>query len=324
MKEELKQKEIYNSDIKFQYINEKNKSEPIAYLMRLFNKSMTYETQLDKDISNFNHDEILNFYKGMNSSSINTLIAFNSYLSAYTIWAINKKYVKDNQNHFLEININEMKDSLNQENFEQKYVTKDQIYNWCFNLQNSRDRFIILSLFEGLKGKDYCEITSLKKSDIDFNEKTAQLCTGRQVKISDYFIDVANDAIKSDNYYFVNADSKKGNSIPLHDFGYIIKYYPNIKISEPEREPSVFRRGKTLYTSLVRALRSIDVSKVVSANSIRTSGIIHLVKKNAKELNMTIDDYVFSEHMKDVVEQFDIRNFRGGYFLQKYEDWLKD
>ena len=59
---------MYNDTIKTRYIQEKSSTTnmPNGYLARMFNKSDSFESKLDKDISNFTVYEIEDFYKTLN------------------------------------------------------------------------------------------------------------------------------------------------------------------------------------------------------------------------------------------------------------------
>ena len=77
---------FYNTDLKIQYIEEKSKEViiPNNYLECQFNKTNKLESELDKDLSNFTVYEIIEYYKMLNVSSLDTLFPMNSQFSMYT------------------------------------------------------------------------------------------------------------------------------------------------------------------------------------------------------------------------------------------------
>ena len=80
-------------------------------------------------------------------------------------------------------------------------VDKKTLYSWVDQLLNPSDAFIMLALFEGIKGKDFCEIVKLKMSD--FNENEVTLCTGRKVIVSNKLLALAEESNSTDYYIFV-------------------------------------------------------------------------------------------------------------------------
>ena len=95
---------MYNDTIKTRYIQEKSSTTnmPNGYLARMFNKTDSFESKLDKDISNFTVYEIEDLYKTLNIKSVEYLTVLHSHLSLYTQWCMQQNLVLDCQNHFAE------------------------------------------------------------------------------------------------------------------------------------------------------------------------------------------------------------------------------
>lgn len=305
---------FYNPELKIQYIEEKSKEVIISnnYLECQFNKTSKMEEELDKDLSNFTVYEITEYYKMLNISSFDTLFVMNSQFSMYTQWCLQKSLVKDNQNHFLEMTLEHLKDCLNKALVNMKIVSRETILNWVDQLPNPKDQFVLLGLFEGLKGKDFCELSKLKPEDIKGN--IATLCTGREIELSDQLIKIIHDCVSEDKYYSISGNGTK--VMPLVDKGYVIKDYPNAR-----GDVSDFQLGRKVYNSITRILNYFDVLDFMTANSIAESGKLHMIKEKAKELNMSCKDYIYSNHITEVEKIYNSRIVRSIYWL-KYEDYL--
>ena len=305
---------FYNPEIKIQYIEEKSKEVIISnnYLECQFNKTSKMEEELDKDLSNFTVYEITEYYKMLNISSFDTLFVMNSQFSMYTQWCLQKSLVKDNQNHFLEMTLEHLKDCLNKALVNMKIVSRETILNWVDQLPNPKDQFVLLGLFEGLKGKDFCELSKLKPEDIKGN--IATLCTGREIELSDQLIKIIHDCVSEDKYYSISGNGTK--VMPLVDKGYVIKDYPNAR-----GDVSDFQLGRKVYNSITRILNYFDVLDFMTANSIAESGKLHMIKEKAKELNMSCKDYIYSNHITEVEKKYNSKIVRSIYWL-KYEDYL--
>ena len=313
MCEEIEQ-QLYNPELKIQYIEEKSQEVIISnnYLECQFNKSFKLENELDKDISNFTVYEIIEYYKMLNSSSLDTLVVMNSQFSMYTQWCLQKSLVRDNQNHFLEMTIEQLKECLNKMLVNLKFVTRETILNWVDQLPNPKDQFVLLGLFEGLKGKDFCELSKLRPEDIKGN--IATLCTGREIELSDRLLKIISDCVVEDKYYSISGNGTK--VMPLIDKGFIIKDYPNAR-----GDVSDFQLGRKIYNSISRILNYFDVGEFMTANSIAESGKLQMIKEKAKELNMTCKDYIYSNHIVEVENKFNSKIVRSIFWL-KYEDYL--
>ena len=313
MCEEIEQ-QLYNPELKIQYIEEKSQEVIISnnYLECQFNKSFKLENELDKDISNFTVYEIIEYYKMLNSSSLDTLFVMNSQFSMYTQWCLQKSLVKDNQNHFLEMTLEHLKNCLNKALVNMKIVTRETILNWVDQLPNPKDQFVLLGLFEGLKGKDFCELSKLRPEDIKGN--IATLCTGREIELSNRLLKIISDCVVEDKYYSISGSGTK--VMPLVDKGFVIKDYPNAR-----GDVSDFQLGRKIYNSISRILNYFDVCEFMTANSIAESGKLQMIKEKAKELNMTCKDYIYSNYIIEVEKKFNSKIVRSIFWL-KYDDYL--
>ena len=313
MKEEVEYK-FYNSELKIQYIEEKSKEVIISnnYLECQFNKTCKFEEELNKDLSNFTVYEIVEYYKMLNISSFDTLFVMNSQFSMYTQWCLQKSLVKDNQNHFLEMTLEHLKDCLNKALVNMKIVSRDTILNWVDQLPNPKDQFVLLGLFEGLKGKDFCELSKLRPEDIKGN--IATLCTEREIELSDRLLKIISDCVVEDKYYSISGNGTK--VMPLIDKGFVIKDYPNAR-----GDVSDFQLGRKIYNSISRILNYFDVCEFMTANSIAESGKLQMIKEKAKELNMTCKDYIYSNYIIEVEKKFNSKIVRSIFWL-KYDDYL--
>ena len=305
---------FYNSELKIQYIKEKSQEViiPNNYLECQFNKTSKMEEELDKDLSNFTVYEIVEYYKLLNISSFDTLFVMNSQFSMYVQWCLQKSLVKDNQNHFLEMTLEHLKDCLNKALVDMKIVTREMILNWIDDLPNPKDQFVLLGLFEGLKGKDFCELSKLRPENIKGN--IAILCTGREIHLSNKLLKIISDCIIEDKYYSISGNGTK--VMPLLDKGFVIKDYPNAR-----SDVSDFQRGRKIYNSITRILNYFDVLDFMTANSVAESGKLQMIKDRAKELGITCKDYIYSSFISEVEEKYNSKIVRSIYWL-KYADYL--
>lgn len=306
---------MYNKDIKERYITEKesNTSLPEGYLTKQFSKSESFEKLMGKDLCNFTKHEILNMYKTFNTSSLESLTVVNSHFSLYTQWCLYQNLVDDCQNHFAEIQKDNLMSCVNILGIKKSIITRETLLEWINKMPNPADAFILIALFEGIKGKEFCELVNLKMSD--FNGNKVKLCTGRELEVSDELVNIAMESNDTYKYYAITG---KGNKvIKLKEEDLIIKNYPNT-----EDIGDTFQIGRRVYRRLLRAFDYLGVSDWMKPNSISESGKIYYINKRSEELGMTAQEYLCSPYVKEIVYKYDYNTKRRHDFLTKYEDFL--
>lgn len=309
---------MFNSELKEEYIEERDFDVilPKDYLRTQFDKLEKYEIEYGKDASCFTVKEIREFYKLLNSSSLEYIASLNSQLSQYTQWCLQNNLVIDNQNHYLEFDLRAIRGCLNNVIFNKKIVTREEVLRWCDEIPNPKDRVIILGLFEGLKGKEYVDFTKLKPSDVNGNVLT--LATNRKIKVSDRLISYIHSSEYETKYYPCSIKNKgAGKIFDLVDYGYVIKFYPNVN-----KETTDYQKGRNIYTAIKRCFQYIGAFEKMTPNALCESGKIHMIKERSKELGMTVKDYIYSDYIKEVEEQFNCKVLRSSFML-KYKDHLK-
>jgi hypothetical protein len=305
---------IYNKELKMRYIQEKNELStlPSNYLECQFNKVGKFENELNKDVHDFTVYEIIEYYKILNATSLEVLAVLNSHLSLYCQWCLQQSLVIDNQNHFLELTLDQLKSCLNKVLIEKKIISREQIIEYCESIPNPKDQVVLLGLFEGMKGKDFCDFVNLRPEDVSGNK--LKLIDGREIVVSDKLIKYIEESISEDKYYSISGNQTK--TMPLVDRGYVLKNYPNV-----QEGTSAFAKGRIIYNGVARSLKYIGVLEFMSANSIFESGKIWMIKKRAAELGISTKDYVYSDYIREVEYQFGCKIVRSVFWL-KYEDHL--
>lgn len=303
----------YNEELKKRYIKGKEISLAVStnYIDVQFRKAAELEYEYDKDLSNWTLYEIVEFYKLLSVSSYESLICINSTLSLYTQFCLENSLVKDNQNHYLECTREVLLTCINKAILDKKIVDKETVLKWVDELPNPRDQFILLSLFEFGKSKDFKDIVHARPEDLNGNELKL---SDRTVIISDKLKGIIYGCIEEDKYTSI---SGKGTKImPLVDHGYIVKSYPNQNIGLSD-----FQKGRNIYITCQRIFSYLSIGSWMSANAISESGRLHMIKEKAKELNMTPVDYVNSKYIEDVNKQFNVVLIPS-IFIKKYKEYL--
>ena len=304
---------MFNEEIKERYIAEKITTViiPEYFLRHIFSLSEPFEEKLEKDVSNFTTYEILDMYKTLNFNSYFYLRNVNSQFSTYSGWCVSENLVIDCQNHFLEINKDLITKCINQAINSYQVVSRDTVINWCDSLPNPSDSFLLLALFEGIYGKDYEEIYTGTADSINGN--IFHTNTGRDVVMSDRLLYYANRSLDTDVYYSLTGKLKKQVDFTPSDK--IIKDYPNIQNASPKHQ------GRRIYRKTIRIFSYLGVDKYMNTYAIINSGILYYVNKKAKELGITGREFLYSDYMEEIRNQYSIRIVRSDFEV-KYADYL--
>lgn len=304
---------MFNEDLKKRFIKERKEEVvlPHRYLECQFSKTSEMEIALNKDISSFTYYEIVEYYKLLNLTSVNVITVMNSQFSMYTDWCLQQNLVKDGQNHFLEVKLSDFLDCLNKGYVSKKIITKETLYKRIEQLPNARDAFVLLGLFEGLSGKESCELVKLRPEDVNGNNLS--LCTGRTIKVSDKLIELIHACQEEQQY--ISLTGHRLRVFPLAYTGYVLKDYPNVK------SDSAFQGGRRIYNIVRRSLEYFDEKNVMTANDIANSGKINMIKERSAALKMAFEEYIYSDYVQEIEEQFNC-DIKKKAFILKYEDYL--
>lgn len=303
----------YNEELKKRYLYEKEKRLSVSsnYIDVQFRKASETEYELNKDLSNWTVYEIIEYYKLLNISTFESLLCLNSTFSQYTQFCLENNLVKDNQNHYLECNKEILLGCINKAILDKKIVDRDIVLKWLNELPNPKDQFILLGLFEFGKSKDFKDIVYAKASDVDGN--TLKL-SDRTVEISQRLVEIIKSCLREDVYFSMTGKGIK--EMPLVDYGYIVKSYPNQNI-----DLSDFQKGRNIYISCQRIFSYLGIGEWMSPNAISESGRLYMIKERAKEKNMSPIKYIYSDYIKEVETQFG-SNITKSVYVKKYGEYL--
>ena len=303
---------MYNNNDKIRFTATINLDQyPERYWELVFEKSEQLEEMYNKDLYNFTKKEIIGFYKYLDSKSLDYLMVMNLNLIKYAQWALQETLIVDGQNHFAEITNNELSECVNKFGINESIITKERLSELLNKIHAAKEKFIIIALFEGIKGVKYQEIVHANIKDINITKNTMKLCTGRTVEVSNDLIRIAKEADAEVEYI-----SPKGKKYTLYgEPGGLCKYVRQ-DISEENRGDVV---GKTIRN----VLDTIGASKYITINSIFTSGLIHKINQFAERDGSSAEEVLSNpDHIKYLENQYGWNYMIKKRFILKYKDFL--
>lgn len=284
---------IYNEQLKNDYICSCDTILPKSYLEVWFSRFAVKETRLNKDLSEFTCDEILDFYKSLHTTSVLILENINSQMSKYTNW------VSSSKNSYKDLELKDLNSCIDKNKANEMFIKRKDLLSLCQQMMNPRDKMVVLGLFEGIKGQNYCEFACMKNEDFDFENKKVYLrSTDRTVNISNELAEYIQQTIETE-VYFPISENKKHNYGFKKNSGYVLKpFYNQINFS------SEYRRGRNIYVALIRNLKYFEIENL-NAQSIFESGMIYYLNQTAAKYEMSALDLLNDkEKCKCIVDQF--------------------
>ena len=307
---------MYDEEIKARYKQEREKTVVVPqHALRLdFEKTNSFEEQLNKDAYDFTVYEILNMYKTWNIKSIDTLYVVNNRLSQYTQWALEQNLVADSQNHYLEINRDMLLGCINMVAQQNRIVSREQMIAWCSRLPNACDKFIFLGLYEGLNGKNYEDFWNTSINDINKEKKTIRVNRG-ELPISEELIEFAEESNNTLELYPMSGDMARVTK--LVENGKIIKLKINSMYDDP------LHNGKNVYVSIVRVCKFLDIDRWYNTRQANESGIVNFIRQGMEQYGLSFHDYLWSDHKKEVEYQYDRKIVRSSFYT-KYKNIFEE
>ena len=310
---------MYNTKIKERYIKFRNANVILSdnYSARMFAKTYPFEANENKDVCNFSAKEIENMYKTWNLSSIESLLVYNSNLSLYTQWCQEEGLVVDGMNHYTEFDKASLGGMINKALFNMRIVSREDVLNWCRQLENPVDAFVILGMFEGIYGVKYSDFFDLYLDDIKGNTLTIRNPDNkkspiRKIEVSDELINYAHLAASIDKYGWTSGANVRTAELEGN--------YQKI-VKKSVRKNSTDNMHKTIYGRLKKCFDFLDVAHMRPAQ-INESGMIYFINRKANELNISTNQYI-RENKDAILNQFDFSIDSTKQFCEKYANFLK-
>lgn len=312
---------MYNETDKQAYIEFKNSNSklPQNYLLRLFNRTAEYEERYSKDICNFTVDEIIDMYKSMNFFQVETITNVNSQLSGYAQWCLENLLVNDSQNHFSEFRFSQLKGYVVPNHVVNGIVSREELLSRLHSLRNNSDKFIMLCLFEGLRGVDFGEIRQLKLED--FNGNIVHVKGERLVGYGDHdrFVNVSDELV----YYAKLTASEDeyiaygiGKTLEMIDEGFLIRR--SVRAHHLGTQGNMYRKVDKILLDFNQGNDSINVT------SIRNSGKIHFVKTYCKKIGITPKEFLFNAEYRKLIDEQYNDVMKAAPFYEKFKEILED
>ena len=290
-----KDDKLYNQKQKEWFIKYYQEDSDNPYVRNIFKATRADEEFKQKDICEFTEKEIIAVLKGFNTTSINSLRVKMSILRTYATWCEANGYILNNMNCFNNLYGKDIEDCINKHAKQSKLISYERLLEYCHELTNPIDRFIICAIFEGIRGKkqDLIEITSLRLKDL---HKEYFDLIDRKIKVPSYLYELAMQAIVTNTYITINGQEKK-----LFECDYVFKPKSNYKAMGVFEVDNITRIKKRMLNFKA----SLNAPEMTTA-SLYYSGMIYYMGQIASEKEIEILDVIKEPEYEEIKEKYQI------------------
>lgn len=225
---------LYNSQRKRDFLNEVYSNPSTRKTNELYlTKLCFFEKLMEKDVCDFDKEELIDLLKNLYSESENSLNVIFAVICTYNDWCIYNRYSKSKFPNYKCITKEDKRNCV----YKRKFFTRDEMYAMCDKLYNYGDKGIIVSLFENIRGRpilknSFEEIRNLKKTHLipeaNVVIATRDNDTDRLVKIHPKSMEILVKASQEEEYFKENGQAKGTFATrPYRDTDYIFRTIEN-------------------------------------------------------------------------------------------------
>lgn len=285
---------MFNNDFKDKFIKEKS-NVPLNFVNNAFNKANELEEFYEKDICNFTLDEIKNLLLTFNSTSIEYLRVLTSIFRKYTNYMIENNLSLDNINHYDSVDSKLLKTCVNKEVIKNKYLNREDLLKYMKQLPNPSDKWVLLSIYEGVKGEKFCNVT-LSKGIFNYDNRTIKLYDGCVFKPSN---ELFESAIKSYETYEYEGLKNLGTKSMRLTGEEILKVRDNVMFDIEDKDKAYNR-----LLSRVRLIKNYLDIPTLTIPRLQLSGMVYQFKCIMKRENKTYGELFDTNEFLEIRKKF--------------------
>ena len=290
----MENKGFYNAALKQEFIESKSNLSAEDLYVYVFKKTAILEEPLDKDVCNFSLGEIADLMSVMGCGSLGSLESRISVLRSYTQFCLAKNQVLDGQNHFDEVTKRMCMEYVDSVKQARSYISKQEVYSIVDRLPNAKDKYLVLAPYEGIYGKNLCELIELTTDDI-LPDCAIKTCTGRVLPVTLKLYEIIVEAGNTYEYFSPDEKSRK-----LKQSNLIYKPIESVLTADKAN-------SKQLNVKLAKLKQYIDDMPVLGVGILKRSGFYNgLYELSLKYSNLQFNDMLKQPEVKEWCNRYEI------------------
>jgi len=288
---------MYNVEYKEAFLEASEHAEETKNQYRLyFKKTEPFENQKGKDLFDMDFDMLEELFYWVQRKTERSAVNFFNTIKNYITWAKDNGYGESPLNPIIDtINTEFVSKYLYKEGI--KYYTRKDLFKYFENMNNVRDKALVLALFEGISGNKFSEIINLRREDL--SEKDGKYyasllsdevdLTHRQLEISEELYNMVIEAYNAQEY-----KNTSGRVNRIVDGEYIFRKSRiggnDVRITVP-----------MLQNTIINVIKPAFDDVQITTTSINNSGVMHYANEY-----MNSDRVLTKEIATRVAEKFDL------------------
>lgn len=315
--------DFFNKEQKDRYLKSLSTESTRKSYATILRKTAIMESSLNKDLYDFNLQEISQFLFTLKATKISSLRHAGSVARNYIQWAIEQDLRKDNINPLIAITTHEWYSQFVDDSSLMLFTEK-QIDNIVDSLINAQDQAVVQGVFEGISGTVMSELANMKMEHISktnikdkykiklFNDSPDGV-TSREILISSNLYEILKSANKEDKYLKNNglvSESIKSRYNVLVDNGYILKTAVHLRAAATNSNQDDGRptQGQILGRRIKKA-GEFNNFPMLTAINLRNSGMLKMARDLHRERGR-----LGTEEYYDICEHYDVGKKEDGTF----------
>lgn len=296
----------FNNEFKNKYIESLNKGYVVP-AQEYFNQSAKFEEKMGKDIALFDKAEWFEFLQSINIITLNKAKQFYAFFATYAKAYISKNS-PDSENFYQTITDEDLVEYTSNVVNKEMCIQRDMMLTLVNEIPSPIDQYMVLAIYEGIKGENFTDITMLREEDIDTENNEFHLASGRVVKVSQELVNIALKASAQTVYVTPQSplSNKTTSAVNLGESEYVFKIRNNSQtktaVNNPKRIYDKFLRLKNFFENT-----EFDVPRVL--NSGYVCGLQKILKENDKQYLREIADLPETKELSDRYG-FNSKNFK--------------
>lgn len=288
---------MYNSEYKEAFLKASEHAEETKNQYRVyFKKTEPFEAQKGKDLFDMDFDMLEELFYWVQRKTERSAVNFFNTIKNYITWAKDNGYGESSLNPIIDtINTEFVSKYLYKEGT--KYYSRKDLFNYFENMNNVRDKTLVLALFEGISGTKFSEIINLRREDLTERDGKYYVSllsdevdlTHRQLEISEELYNMLIESYNAQEYKNTN-----GRVNRIVDGEYIFRKSRiggnDVRITVPMLQNTIINVVKPAFD---------DVQ--ITTTSINNSGVMYYANKY-----MSSDRILTKEIATKVAEKFDL------------------
>ena len=295
---------MFDKEQKEAFIKEYLKSKVVAKtsLYAVFRKTEPFEEKLNKDVSQFTREEILDMFAQFRAKSVNSLLNYAIILKHYS-------RLMRGENEYESITKADVVDLIDKSG--NILLSREELDDIEAQLLNWSDKAIVELLFNGISGKNMEDIYSVSEECVQGNI----LCVnGKEFPLTDRLRELLPKAFAEEEIMSYGNTMK---IVEVNGKGRIYKERPNARGIDTEDS-----RFRWVYRRIQLFRNYLDLPGLTMKN-IQSSGLWYYLNLGMKETGLDARSFLKTKDGEKLAKRYGFSDYWVDNICAKYEQYLR-